>query len=74
MAKKSPVAICEIKHKPNNEPKFHMLVKEEGTGSPTATPSTIFIIGCTCINDFIIPCLVWLTSIFAIYPLTQYPR
>lgn len=32
MVKKIPVKICIIKHRPNNEPKFHHLEILEGAG------------------------------------------
>lgn len=45
MAKKRPVAICEIKQRDSREPKFHQAEMFEGAGRSTSASFAIFKMG-----------------------------
>lgn len=45
MAKKRPVRIWEIKHRPRSEPKFHQTEIFEGAGRSTSASLAIFSSG-----------------------------
>jgi hypothetical protein len=45
MAKNNPVKICNIKQSPRRDPKFHMVVMDDGVGNSTTEPNTILAKG-----------------------------
>jgi hypothetical protein len=53
MARNSPEAICTIKHKPNNDPKFHIDLRLEGEGKKTKELEIILTNGCLLVTRFI---------------------